>query len=312
MVDPQLGWSDAQWQMVNNAVAKSFDNASVVGKFITPKGPLSGSAENVREEFVSVTDDGKVTVKNDSTKTLFNLTVKVELSSEQVAEETLTSALLAFQRAASILALAEDFIVFNGYDPDAHEKLKAATSKAKQTLPTLHADGTFGIIANKPDALKGLAASIGADGSRTPRARKTSQINATGSDLEKSLVSQIAQDIASLEGSSHPGPFACVLGQNLFVAAHNPTNSMVMAADRIIPLLGGPLLRSSRLDDNSGFVVSQGDDAIDIIVATPATVQFLQRTENAKYLFRVYERFRLRVKDTDDPPGVISFRFPPP
>jgi hypothetical protein len=44
-----------------------------------------------------------------------NLTVNVELSSEQVCEETLSNATLAFRRAANIIALEEHRVLFAGY-----------------------------------------------------------------------------------------------------------------------------------------------------------------------------------------------------
>ena len=53
-------------------------------------------------------------VEDDTTLKLFNLTVSVELSSEQVNDDGLSSALLAFRRAANTLAQVEDDLVFNG------------------------------------------------------------------------------------------------------------------------------------------------------------------------------------------------------
>ena len=46
---------------------------------------------------------------------LVNLTVNVQLSSEQVAEEALSNAMLAFRRAANILAQEQDRVVFEGF-----------------------------------------------------------------------------------------------------------------------------------------------------------------------------------------------------
>src|SRR5262245_48190366 len=84
-------------------------------------GPLSGSAETVRNE--RLLDDGPtpltVTLDTDHDSVnlkLVNLTVKVELSSEQVADEALSNALLAFRRAANILAQQADQIVFGGFN----------------------------------------------------------------------------------------------------------------------------------------------------------------------------------------------------
>ena len=51
---------------------------------------------------------------------------------------------------------------------------------------------------------------------------------------------------------------------------------MVLPADRIKPLLRGPLLRSGQMDDEQGIVVSLSGTDIDLVVATPPRVQFLQ------------------------------------
>ena len=76
--------------------------------------------------------------------------------------------------------------------------------------------------------------------------------------------------------------------------------SLVLPADRVTPLLkGGPLLRSGKIDPETGIVVSLAGKAVDIVVGTPPTVQFLQRTADARFLFRVYVRFALRIRDDD-------------
>jgi hypothetical protein len=64
------------------------------------------------------------------------------------------------------------------------------------------------------------------------------------------------------------------------------------------------------MDPHTGIVVSVASSAVDIVVATPPDVEFLTRTENAKYLFRVYEKFALRVRDADQPP-FVGFTIPP-
>jgi hypothetical protein len=46
---------------------------------------------------------------------------------------------------------------------------------------------------------------------------------------------------------------------------------------------------------------------VDIVVGTPPTVQFLQRTKEGKFLFRVYERFVLRLRDDGTQPPVAGF-----
>ncbi|HVO45884.1 MAG TPA: hypothetical protein VMT29_06065, partial [Steroidobacteraceae bacterium] len=91
---------------------------------------------------------------------------------------------------------------------------------------------------------------------------------------------------------------------------HDPDKaSLVLPADRITPMLkGGPFLRSGKMDDCAGILVSLSGNAVDIVVGTPPTVQFLQRTADAKFLFRVYEKFALRIRDVVNAP-VAGFRI---
>jgi len=271
----ELNWSDGQWQKVKDAVTEAFGKASVASAFLPLYGPLAGSAETVRNELLKENDPLKpqtVTLDTDHAAVnlkFVNLTVKVELSSEQVAEDGLSNALLAFRRAGNILAQEEDRIVFEGY----------LRSVARKNSP---------YVANKPGEQMGLA--------DLPARRSQRFANFRGRGLE--VVRQVIRAIQELENRYHTHPFACVLGNDLFLRAHEPAPSLALAADRITSLLkGGPLLRSGQIDTSTGIVVSLSGNVVDIVIATPPTVQCLQRTTDAKFLFRVYERFALRVRD---------------
>jgi uncharacterized linocin/CFP29 family protein len=62
-------------------------------------------------------------------------------------------------------------------------------------------------------------------------------------------------------------------------------------------MLGGPVLRSGSLADDYGIVVAVSAEPFDLVVGTPPAVEFLQVDANEDYVFRVYERFALRIKD---------------
>ena len=267
----ELNWSDAQWQRVNDAVKDSFEKSSVAGSFLECYGPLLGSAETVRNERLIDPLDNNLTISLDgdhdaANLKLVNLTVKVELSSEQVAEDALSNAILAFRRAANILAQEEDRIVFQGYGRGDDK------------------DSRF--VANTIRPQKGLA--------DMPARQAFRDVEGTIKNRGQALVSAVVEAIQSLEDNSNTSPFACILGNKLFNAAYAPTDSLVLPADRITPLLkGGPLLRSGQMNSSTGIVVSLAGKAIDLVVGTPPSVQFLQRTPEARFLFRVYERFVL-------------------
>jgi uncharacterized linocin/CFP29 family protein len=289
----ELNWTDAQWQRVNDAVTESFSKASVASAFLPTYGPLMGSAEIVRNERLQLSRAQPRTISLDTDHEavnlkLVNLTVRVELSSEQVADETLSNALLAFRRAANILALEEDRIVFTGY---------------RRGFP--REDSEF--VANQIGPQKGLA-DLPARYAIAPRFRIAP---ALPGPVGQDVVSQVVNAIGNLENNSNPGPFGCVLGDDLFNSVHTPSPALVLPADRIAPQLkGGPLLRSGMMHGSTGIVVSLAANAVDIVVGTSPVAQFLQRLPNAKYLFRVYERFVLRIRDDVANP-VASFRIEP-
>jgi uncharacterized linocin/CFP29 family protein len=293
-INSGLRWSEDQWAKVNNAVAEAFAKASVAGAFLPCYGPLPGSTEYVRNEKLTAKTGERVKVEDDTTLKLFNLTVKVELSSEQVTDDALSSALLAFRRAANTLAQVEDHLVFNGRGA----RKNAVSKQLGEDLPELSASDEKVVVSGE-ESLSGLV---------TPETGKQIKISAGNkpalrkgqlkSELDGDhLVSEVARAVVELETDSHPGPFASVLGADAFVAAHTPATGLVLPADRITPILNGPLLRSGRMAKNHGIVVSLAGSDIDIVVATPPKVQFLQVREDAKYLFRVYEKFVLRIKD---------------
>jgi uncharacterized linocin/CFP29 family protein len=283
----ELNWTDAQWQKVNEAVNEAFSKASVASAFLPMYGPLAGSAEVVRNERLQQDDKSPPTISLDRDHLgvnlkLVNVTVKVALSSEQVADETLSNAVLAFRRAANILALEQDQIVFEGF----HQSPRGTDSE---------------YVTNEPDPQRGLA---------DLRARQDfSSLATQNRKIGQAAVKAVVKAIHQLEDKFNPAPFACVLGSRLFEEVHDPSDSLVLPADRITPLLkGGPLLRSGKMHHDAGIVVSLSGNAVDIVVGTPPTIQFLQRTPEAKFLFRVYERFALRIRDATDPP-VAGFRI---
>jgi len=118
-------------------------------------------------------------------------------------------------------------------------------------------------------------------------------------DSAGALVSDISNAISQLEAEGHLGPFASILGHSLFTLAQTPNNrSLVLPQDRILPFLGGgPLLRTSTLPNDIGLVVASGGAPIDLVVATDISVCFVQITLEPRFVFRVYEKIALRIKE---------------
>ena len=84
-------------------------------------------------------------------------------------------------------------------------------------------------------------------------------------------------------------------------------NSLVLPQDRIVPFLGGgSLLRSTTLPTGNGLVVALGGAPIELVLAYDLQLQFLQRTEDAEFLFRLSEKMVLRIKE---PPAIVTLQW---
>lgn len=280
-MNSQIDWTSEQWNQIQQLVADEVSKVSVAGSFLACCGPLEGSATVVRSQRLS-DQPAPITVDDVATLQLWTLTVQVELKQRQLAEEHLNGATAAFRRAANLLARAEDAIVFNGLpqgDPTTEQRRDASIPLQCQVSGGQRLDGLVG-------AANGTSGGAG----------------------RRELVRGIASAIATLEQNGHLGPFACILGQVAFVEANTPMpGSLVLPKDRIEPMLGTQLLRSSTLDSKQVVVVSLAGDPIDLVVATSPTVQFLNVNNEARYLFRVYEKFVLRVKEEG---AVSAFSLP--
>ena len=89
-----------------------------------------------------------------------------------------------------------------------------------------------------------------------------------------------------------------MLSDDLFTAVYTPVpNSMVLPADSLPPILNGPLLRSSTLANGTGLVISLQGNPVEIVVGSEIHPRYLQGTPDGEHLFRVSQRFVLRVKD---------------
>jgi uncharacterized linocin/CFP29 family protein len=292
--NPQVPWTDEQWARVNQVIHEEASRARVAATFLPLVGPLPGGTDFVRAEIIPT--DKPLRIQDRDTIQLATLQVKVELRGAQIADPEMRSVLAMFRRAANVLARLEDAVVFWGLDaPDASHKI----------VPK---GGLTGIpdvweIHGGEEARAGLWQPLGTPGWQWIPVANSGQ----------ALVAAVSNAVGQLEGHGHFGPFAVVLGQGLFLIAQTPDrDGYVLPQDRIIPFLGGgSLLRSSTLDGYSGYsgvVVALGGSPVELVVATDMSLQFLQVTDDPRYLFRVRERIALRIKEAD---AIVRLYFEP-
>jgi uncharacterized linocin/CFP29 family protein len=288
----QVSWTDEQWARVNQVIQEEASRARVAASFLPLYGPLPASTDFVRDERISypllAAENGqqRIAIADTDTIKLPTLQVKVHLRGAQMADPEMTSVLALFRRAANVLARLEDAVIFNG-----------------QTAPGDDGRGApHGGLADLPRIWEILGGqdNVGLLGPH-PAGPEPRTIELDRTHDGQNLVQAVSGAIGDLESTGHFGPFAVVLDQEFFLIAQTPEkDSLVLPQDRIIPFLGGgSLLRSSTLPDHSGVVVALGSAAVELVVATDMSVQFLQVTTDPMFVFRVFEKMALRIKERE-------------
>ena len=278
--------------------------------FLPLYGPLDADADFVRKQEISyppddrfakrapadtsgaqaqsVVEPQRLSIDDRDTIRLATLQVVVAVRNAQMADPELASALALFRRAANVIARLEDAVVFRGLtSPRSGEPAQPAGASGLpriwQVTGALQAKGIW-----SKDRPKGSISVA-----RTPDEGRGQR-----------LVGALSKAIGELEQRGQFGPFAAVLGQQLFLVAQTPdSKSLVLPQDRITPFLGGgPLLRSSTLDELDGFtgvVVALGGVPFELVVASDISVRFLQVSAEPAFLFRVSEKIALRIREPD-------------
>ena len=319
----QVGWTEAQWNRVREEVLQAWQRVRVAGSFLPIYGPLPPSTQVVPSEVLN--DDGSVDDR--ATTALLEIALPVKLSRQQIWEEDLSSALLQFRRRATQLGQLEDWFIFNGTYPseDDFAPEERGLPHYRPELAYLNAlddDSQRARISGTPTQIDGLnrdaqltrmhkrnPGSLGLiEGGRAQlaqRAETRPELNNAG------LMQAIVDAINSLENDGYVAPYVCVFGRKPFQAAFEPINgSTVLPRDRIEPLIGRELLHTSGIDilphgsdiiaeewQSRGVLLSMADEPIDLALAAEATPEFRQVDLGGKYVFSVFERFALRIKD---------------
>jgi uncharacterized linocin/CFP29 family protein len=291
----QVSWTDEQWARVNQVIQEEASRARVAASFLPLYGPLPPSTDFVRDEAISypalTAGQHRIAIADTDTIKLPTLQVKVYLRGAQMADPEMTSVLALFRRAANVLARLEDAVIFNGQSApggDGKSNAKGGLLDLPRIWEILGGQDNGGLLGPDPAGPE-------------PRTRTAVPIELDSENNGRNLVAAVSDAIGKLEGKGHFGPFAVALDQKFFLIAQTPDDdSLVLPQDRIIPFLGGgSLLRSSTLAEHRGVVVALGGAAVELVVATDMSVQFLQVTTDPMFVFRVFEKMALRIKERE-------------
>ena len=304
----QITWTDEQWARVRQVIQQEASRARVAATFLPLYGPLPADTDFVPADVIAYEPEGgrpqRMTIADTTTVQIPTLQVKVFVRGAQMADPELTSVLQLFRRAANVLARLEDAVIFHG-QPGPGKVSDASLVHLPAIWELLGGQKSTGLASG------GTGKPTIVDGKSCAASTKDPSACADPGACGESLVSGVSHSIGTLEDTGHFGPFAVVLGHGFFTAVQTPNkDSLVLPQDRIIPFLGGgSLLRSSTLAPLSGVVVALGGAPVELVVATDVSLNFLQVTTDPMFVFRVYEKIVLRIKE---PEAIVAIVAPEP
>lgn len=285
-----LGWTETQWNRIGTTVTEEAQKGRVAAQLLPAVGPEDASTVAVprfalsanRSPILASWTGQRLTVNSTPDLPLTQIAVNVPLRNHEVADPNLNAALGMFRRAANYIARVEDALVFSG--------------RPGTNLPPPFGLGLIpSVVQISGDGpVDGLALAYSGAGAR----RLRSPIARTpGTHRGNHVVNAIVAAINALDANGQLGPYACALSPDLFAAVCEPTASLVLPRDRILPFLEGPLVRASALFNGWGLVLALSGSPIELVVARDIGVRYLQTTEEPRTVFRISERVALRIKE---------------
>jgi uncharacterized linocin/CFP29 family protein len=331
----QVGWTEAQWNRVREEVLQAWQRVRVAGSFLPIFSSLPPSTQVVPSEVLK--PDGSVDDAATASLLEIALPVRLsrqQIMEEDLSSALLQfrrratqlgqledwyifngtyPSIRPFDNAHN--ELAQDGLP--DYRPDlAHLNVPKPSQRARLSGTPTPIEGVDqdlqikGMRQRNPGSL-GL---IG--GPRAEQQQNAAQaLQAQQPDNNALMQAIIINAINSLEDNGYVAPYVCVFGRKPFQEAFTPiNNSTVLPRDRIEPLIGRELLHASGIDihpykpelyhnlnteewPRRGVLLSMANEPIDLALAAEATPEFRQVDLDGKYVFSVFERFALRIKD---------------
>lgn len=266
-----LSWAPELWSRIDQAVFAEVDRVGIGLKILPLQGPFA-DATTVAADVVDV---DTMTVPDGAVVPLVELSVEFRLSEAQVeAEADLGTAVTLASRAASLIAQAEDQLVFRGDSGAGHGALRHVRQRGSAGVGLLEAAGS----------------ALGVEGRGG-----------------QAIGEAVAQAYAHLQAATQAGPYALVLHGGLFAETFESIpDALGTPADRIRSLMPQGFFGTAALPEHTGLVLSTGGGAMDLVIGVEPIVSFLSVDGEGLYRFRLAERFAVRVKD---PAALVRLDF---
>lgn len=341
----KVPWSDDVWKAIHRVVHEETMRVRVGAQFLPhhrvhPKttsvppdlisnNPLAGETSN------TLTIDEGVTIRLNEIWTEFALTTQQVHETAEAKRPEHTSAVTLARRAAQYLALAQDLVIFNGFNgysaPFFQQNIRFRQGQQPidgGLLGLVPSGGTFAEFTGVP----GGAANPFLSTNPVIVVPEAAGFPGTwGSGTFDGAVDAYSL----LTAAGQPGPYAFILHTIPYADLFAPIGNelLVITADRVAPLVKAGLYGTGALPPFAtlpssppasppaspptfpaaappppyfGLMASVGGHTINLVVGLHARTVFMQQDINQNWRFRVLERFALRVTD---PSAIVPFVF---
>jgi len=275
----KLPWSGELWHRIDRAVHAESMRTMPASAFLPRVGPMPGALTVDSDQ--TLVDTRELAIDEAATFPLVEVWAEFALTPQQVAREAeiMTACTLA-KRATNVLAQATDLLVFQGDAAVAGDPLFTGRRVRTRSGPA----GT-GLLNAIPQDAAAQRIEVGA-------------VSAGESRFGERTYEAVTEGCARLESKGHYGPYALILHTVPYADTFAPLAvTLETPASLLEPMLGAGFYETGSLPPSTGLLVSVGGNSMDLVVGRDATATFLQQDFEGKYVFRVYKRFALRVKD---------------
>lgn len=232
----------------------------------------------------------------DEFRPFIELSIEFVLTPVQVdGEENMRLARSLARRAASLLASAEDKILFLG------NTIPDLTDDEKQAGKSHVVTDTGVTISNRTHVQKGFVADA-TNETPVPPSPAPAGVRAAaepaGLGHLGNILAAVATGISALNSRAQPGPYALFLSPGRYGQTFEPPAGQLLApGDQINHVVTSGFYMVNGIPDDIGILVSLGGEPTRIVLGLDATTAFTYTDPQGGYHFRTFERIQWVVQD---------------
>jgi uncharacterized linocin/CFP29 family protein len=343
----KVPWSDDVWKAIHRVVHEETMRVRVGAQFL-PHNRVHPKTTSVAPDLIAPTNlpgDASntftLTIDEGATIRLNEIWAEFALTTQQVHETAEaknpehTSAVTLARRAAQYLALAQDLVIFNGFNgysaPFFQQNIRFRQGQQPidgGLLGLVSSGGSFSDFTGAPGGASNPFLS-------TNPVIEVPEVAGSPGTWGVGTFSGAVDAYSILTSVGQPGPYAFILHTIPYADLFAPIGdaSLVITADRVAPLVKAGLYGTGALPPFAtlpsspsssppssppiysasvppppyfGIMASVGGRTMDLVVGLHARTVFMQQDTNQNWRFRVLERFALRVTD---PSAIVQFVF---